>query len=270
MPNPQFNLNNEQNKVKEKMSKIKHKIAILSGKGGVGKTTVAVNLATALAESGYKVGLLDLDIHGPNIVRMLGEKHPTVEDDEMVPAEILPNLKALSIGMLVEEGKAVIWRGPLKHSAIKQFLGDTKWGELDYLIFDLPPGTGDEALSLFQTLGTSDGVIIVTTPQKVALDDVRRSIDFVHSMNQKLIGIVENMSYVKCPKCGEKIDIFGNGGGEILANEYNTELLAKIPLDPKAAKFADDGKPITLYLRETEIEEEFRKLAEKVAKIVEK
>ncbi|MBO8160756.1 MAG: Mrp/NBP35 family ATP-binding protein [Thermosipho sp. (in: Bacteria)] len=252
------------------MEKIKFKVAVLSGKGGVGKTTVAVNLATALAESGYKVGLLDLDMHGPNIVRMLGQKNPTVDEDEIVPAEILPNLKALSIGMLVEEGKAVIWRGPLKHSAIKQFLGDTKWGELDFLIFDLPPGTGDEALSLFQTLGKMDGVVMVTTPQKVAIDDVKRAIDFVHAMNQKLIGIVENMSFVRCPKCGEKIEIFGSGGGEILAKEYNVELLGQVPLDPRAAKFADEGKPITLYLRQSEIEEEFRKIAEKVAQLVEK
>ncbi|MBT1247112.1 MULTISPECIES: Mrp/NBP35 family ATP-binding protein [unclassified Thermosipho (in: thermotogales)] len=251
------------------MSKVKHKIAVLSGKGGVGKTTVAVNISTALAESGYKVGLLDLDIHGPNIARMLGEKNPSVDGEEIVPAEILPNLKALSIGMLVESGKAVIWRGPLKHSAIKQFLGDTKWGELDFLIFDLPPGTGDEALSLFQTLPDLDGVVMVTTPQKVALDDVRRAIDFVHSMNKKLIGIVENMSYVKCPKCGEKIEIFGSGGGSILAKEYNVELLGQIPLDPKAAQLADEGKPITLYMRETEVEETFRKIVEKIAQIVE-
>ena len=269
MSNPQFNLNNDMNKVKEKMGKVKHKIAVLSGKGGVGKTTVAVNLAASLASSGYKVGLLDLDIHGPNIVRMLGEKRPTVDGEEIVPPEILPNLKALSIGMLVESGKAVIWRGPLKHSAIKQFLGDTKWGELDFLIFDLPPGTGDEALSLFQTIDKLDGVVMVTTPQKVALDDVRRAIDFVHAMNKKLIGIVENMSYVRCPKCGEKIEIFGSGGGEILASEYNVELLGKIPLDPKASEFADEGKPAVLYLRESEIEEEFRKIAEKVAKAVE-
>ncbi|WP_077289251.1 Mrp/NBP35 family ATP-binding protein [Thermosipho sp. 1223] len=269
MPNPQFNLNNGDTKIKEKMSKVKHKIAVLSGKGGVGKTTVAVNISTALAESGYKVGLLDLDIHGPNIARMLGEKNPSVDGEEIVPAEILPNLKALSIGMLVESGKAVIWRGPLKHSAIKQFLGDTKWGELDFLIFDLPPGTGDEALSLFQTLPDLDGVVMVTTPQKVALDDVRRAIDFVHSMNKKLIGIVENMSYVKCPKCGEKIEIFGSGGGSILAKEYNVELLGQIPLDPKAAQLADEGKPITLYMRETEVEETFRKIVEKIAQIVE-
>ncbi|QTA38885.1 Mrp/NBP35 family ATP-binding protein [Thermosipho ferrireducens] len=251
------------------MGKIKHKIAVLSGKGGVGKTTVAVNLATALAESGYKVGLLDLDMHGPNIVRMLGSKNPTVDGEEIVPAEVLHNLKALSIGMLVEEGKAVIWRGPLKHSAIKQFLGDTKWGELDYLVFDLPPGTGDEALSLFQMIGKLDGVVMVTTPQKISLDDVRRAVSFVQTMGQKLIGIVENMSYVKCSKCDEIIEVFGSGGGEILAKEYNVPLLGKVPLDPKAAKYADEGKPITLYLRETEIEQVFRDIAEQVAKIVE-
>uniref|UniRef100_A0A7C5RIR3 Iron-sulfur cluster carrier protein n=1 Tax=Fervidobacterium thailandense TaxID=1008305 RepID=A0A7C5RIR3_9BACT len=255
-------------KISELKNHVKHFIVILSGKGGVGKTTVAVNLSTALAESGYSVGLLDLDIHGPDVVRMLGgNAYPTVgEDERIVPALVLPNLKALSISMLVEEGKPIIWRGPLKHAAIKQFLGDTDWGRLDYLIFDLPPGTGDEALSLFQILGTIDGVVIVTTPQKVALDDVRRAISFVQTMNQKVLGIVENMSYMRCKD--EVVYPFGTGGAEQLAKEFDLPILGKIPMDPKALELLDEGKPITLYYRESEIERAFRDLAESVAKAV--
>ena len=247
---------------------VKHFVAVLSGKGGVGKTTVSVDLATALSESGYNVGLLDLDIHGPDVVRMLGGNAlPSVgEDERMIPAQVLPNLKALSISMLVEEGKPIIWRGPLKHSAIKQFLEDTDWGKLDYLLFDLPPGTGDEALSLFQTLGKADGVIIVTTPQKVALDDVRRAISFVGTMNQRVLGIVENMSYMRCKD--EVIYPFGKGGADILSTEFDVPLLARIPMDPKALELLDEGKPVTLYYRESEIDLSFRALAENVVKEV--
>ncbi|MGQ9855527.1 MAG: Mrp/NBP35 family ATP-binding protein [Fervidobacterium sp.] len=264
-----FKLSEDQ-KITTLKENVKHFIAVLSGKGGVGKTTVSVNLATALAESGYNVGILDIDIHGPDIVRMLGgNATPLIDEDErIVPAEILPNLKALSISMMVEEGKPIIWRGPLKHSAIKQFLGDTNWGKLDFMIFDLPPGTGDEALSLFQTLGQIDGVIMVTTPQKVALDDVRRAIAFVHAMNQKVLGIVENMSYMRCKD--EVVYPFGKGGADALAQEYSVPVLGRIPMDPKALELLDEGKPITLYYRESEIEQAFRTLAENVAKAVEK
>ncbi|MGC8820796.1 MAG: Mrp/NBP35 family ATP-binding protein [Fervidobacterium sp.] len=262
-----FRLSEDQ-KIKTLKENVRHFIAVLSGKGGVGKTTVSVNLATALAESGYNVGILDLDIHGPDIVRMLGGNAiPSVDEDEkIVPAQIMPNLKALSISMLVEEGKPIIWRGPLKHSAIKQFLGDTNWGQLDFMIFDLPPGTGDEALSLLQTLGNIDGVVIVTTPQKVALDDVRRAIGFVHSMNQKVLGIVENMSYMRCKD--EVVYPFGKAGADILAREYGVPVLGRIPMDPQALELLDEGKPITLYYRESEIEKAFRELAENIAKVV--
>lgn len=264
-----FSLNPDQ-KIADLKEHVKHFIAVLSGKGGVGKTTVAVNLATALAESGYKIGLLDVDIHGPDIVRMLGGNPlPAVDEDEkIIPAEVLPNLKALSISMMVEEGKPIIWRGPLKHSAIKQFLGDTKWGELDFMIFDLPPGTGDEALSLFQTIGQTDGVLMVTTPQRVALDDVRRAIEFVRAMNQKVLGIVENMSYMRCKD--EIVYPFGRGGADLLAAEYGVPVLGRIPMDPKALELLDEGKPITLYYRGSEVEKAFRELAENVAKAVEK
>jgi len=262
-----FKLSEDQ-KINTLKENVKHFIAVLSGKGGVGKTTVSVNLATALAENGYNVGILDIDIHGPDIVRMLGGNAlPSVdEDDKLIPAQVLPNLKALSISMLVEEGKPIIWRGPLKHSAIKQFLGDTDWGKLDFMIFDLPPGTGDEALSLFQTIGQIDGVLIVTTPQKVALDDVRRAITFVQTMNQKVLGIVENMSYMRCKE--EIVYPFGKGGADKLAQEYNVPVLGRIPMDPKALELLDEGKPITLYYRDSEIEKAFRDLAENVAKRV--
>lgn len=254
-------------KIAQLRTSVKHFVAVLSGKGGVGKTTVAVNLSTALAENGFKVGLLDLDIHGPDVVRMLGGGRPGLTDDErLVPPLVMPNLKALSISMLVEEGRPIIWRGPLKHTAIRQFLGDTEWGELDFLIFDLPPGTGDEALSLFQLLGEIDGALIVTTPQKVALDDVRRAIAFIRTMNQKPLGIVENMSYMRC---GEEIVYpFGRGGADTLASEYGIPVLGRIPLDPKALELLDEGKPLTLYYRDTEIENAFRELAENVARVV--
>lgn len=259
----------EEDKIKTLKNNVKHFVAVLSGKGGVGKTTVSVNLATALAESGYNVGILDLDIHGPDIVRMLGGNAlPVVDDDDkIIPAQILPNLKALSISMMVEEGKPIIWRGPLKHSAIKQFLGDTNWDNLDFMIFDLPPGTGDEALSLFQTIGQTDGVLIVTTPQKVALDDVRRAISFVQTMNQKVIGLVENMSYLKCKD--EIMYPFGKGGADKLAEEFNVPVLGRIPMDPKALELLDEGKPITLYYRGSEIEKAFRELAENLVRNVE-
>lgn len=264
-----FKISDDQ-KITALKDNVKYFIAVLSGKGGVGKTTVSVNLATALAESGYNVGILDLDIHGPDIVRMLGGNAlPLIaDDDRTVPAQILPNLKALSISMMIEEGKPIIWRGPLKHSAIKQFLGDTNWGTLDFMIFDLPPGTGDEALSLFQTLGRIDGVVIVTTPQKVAIDDVRRAISFVKAMNQNVIGLVENMSYLRCKD--EIVYPFGSGGAEKLAEEFDIPVLGKIPMDPKALELLDEGKPITLYYRGSEIEKAFRDLAENVARSVEK
>lgn len=257
----------DEQKVERLRSSIRHFVAVLSGKGGVGKTTVAVNLSTALAESGFSVGLLDLDIHGPDVVRMLGGGRPSLtDDDRLVPALVLPNLKVLSLSMLVDDGKPIVWRGPLKHTAIRQFLGDTEWGDLDFLIFDLPPGTGDEALSLFQLLGKTDGALVVTTPQKVALDDVRRAISFILTMNQRPIGIVENMSYMRCG--GEVVHPFGRGGADELAREFGLPVLGRIPLDPKALELLDSGKPVTLYYRDSEIELAFRKLAENFAKAV--
>lgn len=249
-----------QKRLQENMTRIRHKIAILSGKGGVGKTTVAVNVAVALAEEGFKVALLDLDLHGPNVPRMLGiEEGPSVQEGMIVPVKYGPNMVVLSIGMLVDRDQAVAWRGPLKHSAIQQFLSDTAWGEQDFIIFDLPPGTGDEALSLMQ-LVKLDGVVLVTTPQRVALDDVMRAVHFTEEMGQQVLGFVNNMAYTICPHCGGRIDIFGKDSSSVLSELLGLECLATIPLEPKLAEFLDAGKNAIMHMRGSEVEKAFREL----------
>ncbi|AEH50151.1 Mrp/NBP35 family ATP-binding protein [Pseudothermotoga thermarum] len=260
-----MDLNERLNKVKERekritenMSKIKYKIAVLSGKGGVGKTTISVNLAVGLMEEGFLVGLLDLDLHGPNIVRMLGIKeNPTIENSLIKPPTYLKNMKVMSMAMLLEESQPLAWRGPMKHSVIQQFLADTDWGELDFLIFDLPPGTGDEALSLFQ-LVKMDGIVLVTTPQKVAIDDVSRAMNFAIEMNQKVLGLIINMSYLICPQCKTKIDLFGENAAKDFAELVGIDVLGEIPMDPAIAKLADAGKPVVSFLRGSEVEKSFR------------
>ena len=259
-------------RLKEKMERVKHKIAVMSGKGGVGKSTVSVNLAVALAEEGFNVGLLDTDLHGPNVVRMLGLNDKlSVDNGEILPAYYGTNLKVISMAFLLEEGAPVIWRGPLKTTAIEQFLADVRWGDLDFLVVDLPPGTGDEALTLFQSTSI-DGAVLVTTPQVVALDDVRRAAKFVLDMrdapmsaskNVKILGVVENMAYLRCPN-GDVVYLFGKGGGEKLAQELNVPLLAKIPMDPKAMEMMDRGMPPVSFYKETEFERSFRELAKKI------
>lgn len=229
----------------EKMCKIKHKVLVLSGKGGVGKSTVAVNLAVSLAQDGFQVGLLDVDFHGPSVTGLLkshlGETHTT--DGSLRPAEI-SGLKVLSIGMLLQKrDEAIIWRGPMKYGVIEQLLRDVEWGELDYLIIDSPPGTGDEPLSVCQLIDKPDGAVIVTTPQEVALADVRRSITFCHKLNLPVLGVVENMSGFICPKCGEQVDIFKRGGGEEMAREQDLPFLGRIPLDPLIVEAGDAGAP---------------------------
>lgn len=249
-----------QKRLQENMARIRHKIAILSGKGGVGKTTVAVNVAVALAEEGFRVALLDLDLHGPNIPRMLGiEEGPSVQEGMIVPVKYGPNMVVLSIGMLVDRDRAVAWRGPLKHSAIQQFLSDTAWGEQDFMIFDLPPGTGDEALSLMQ-LVKLDGVVLVTTPQRVALDDVMRAAHFTEEMGQLVLGFVNNMAYTICPHCGGRIEIFGKDSSNVLSELLGLECLATIPLEPKLAEFLDAGKNAIMHMRGSEVEKAFRQL----------
>ena len=227
------------------IERIRHKIVVLSGKGGVGKSTVAVNLAVSLGMEGKKVGLLDVDIHGPSVPKMLhleGTKLAS-DGDKISPADF-GGLKVMSIGFLLsDETDAIIWRGPAKAGAIRQFINEVKWGDLDYLIVDCPPGTGDEPLTVVQTLGKIDGAIVVTTPQDLAITDVKKSISFCGQLNLPVLGVIENMSGFVCPHCGETVDIFKRGGGEIMARQMRVPFLGRIPVDATVMASADDGKP---------------------------
>lgn len=237
--------NPENTRSKNRLPKIKHKIAVLSGKGGVGKSTIAVNLAVSLASAGYKVGLMDMDIHGPSIPTLLNLNNVTVHSDHdgITPIEA-GKLKVISIGFFLENSTdALIWRGPMKIGVINQFLYEVKWGALDFLVIDLPPGTGDEPLSIGQSFNDQDGAIIVTTPQEVASADVRKSINFCQKLGLPILGIIENMSGFVCPKCNEITHIFGLDGGKKLANDFNIFLLGKIPLDPAIVSACDNGVP---------------------------
>jgi len=240
----------QENRLKERMQKIKYKLIVMSGKGGVGKTTVAVNLAYELALKGNQVGILDVDIHGPNIAKMLGVENiklsGSVQGIEALP--VLPNLKAVSIAMLMpNKDQPIIWRGPLKMGAIKQFLSDVNWGDLDYLIIDSPPGTGDEPLSVCQLIPNISGAIIVTTPQDVAILDSRKSILFAKSINVPVIGIIENMSGFLCPHCKKEIELFGEGGGNKAAIDLKVPFLGSIAIDPEIVKQSDSGKPFVQF-----------------------
>lgn len=225
------------------LDRIKQKYLVMSGKGGVGKTSVSVNLALTLASKGNQVGLMDVDIHGPDIPRMLGldGQMETTRDHKLIPLKYSQNLRAISIEALMpSKDDAVIWRGPMKHSVIKQFVADVDWGELDYLIIDSPPGTGDEPLSVAQTVKDAQA-IIVTTPQEVSLADVRKSINFCKTVQMDILGLVENMSGFTCPHCGEKMDLFGSGGGEITAQKAAIPFLGRIPFDPNLVACGDSG-----------------------------
>ncbi len=236
----------EDNQIKESLDKIKNKIVVLSGKGGVGKSTVAVNIALGLSKKGYKTGILDVDLHGPSIPKMLGIEDAglTGEGEKMFPVIYNENLKAISMGFVIgDPNEAVIWRGPVKYGAIKQFIKDVAWGELDYLIIDSPPGTGDEPLSICQIV-KPDSAIVVTTPQDVALLDVRKSITFCKMVDVPVSGVVENMSGFTCPHCGETTDIFKKGGGEKMSQEMGVSFLGSIPLEERIMENGDSGKPI--------------------------
>ena len=242
---------------------IRNAVAIGSGKGGVGKSTVAVNVAVVLAQSGARVGLLDADIYGPNIPTMMGvERMAPPVDGKMIPPEAY-GVKIMSIGFLVKAEQPLIWRGPMLHSAIRQFLSDVEWGELDYLIVDLPPGTGDAGLSVAQSLPLSGGVI-VTLPQQVSLDDARRGLEMFRQLNVNLLGVVENMSYLELPD-GTRMDIFGSGGGEKLANQAGVPFIGAIPMDPSVRTGGDSGKPVVLTDPETPVALALRAIAQDIA-----
>ncbi|MCB2145363.1 MAG: Mrp/NBP35 family ATP-binding protein [Deltaproteobacteria bacterium] len=230
-------------RARQSLTRIKNKIMIMSGKGGVGKSSVSVNLAIALAEKGFKVGLMDVDVHGPDIPRMLGLKGMLTANanKRLDPMRYSDNLTAVSIESLMSnKDDAVIWRGPVKHGAIRQFIGEVEWGDLDYLIIDAPPGTGDEPLTVAQLIPDARAVI-VTTPQEIALADVRKSINFCKTVKLEILGLVENMSGYTCPHCGKSVDIFGSGGGERTAALAGLKLLGRIPFDPNMVKCGDAG-----------------------------
>lgn len=243
----------QENAITRSLGKIKNKILVMSGKGGVGKSTVSVNLALGLAQRGHKVGLMDVDIHGPDVVRMLNLKGtlepPATQGGLVPPLRYNDNLKVVSLEyMLKDRDQAIIWRGPLKIQAIRQFIADMDWGELDYLIIDAPPGTGDEPLSVAQTIPHVKAVV-VTTPQQVALADVRKSINFCKTVKVEITGVVENMSGFVCPHCNKTVDIFKSGGGEEVAREFELPFLGRIPMDPRIVVAGDDGVP---YLSSSE------------------
>jgi ATP-binding protein involved in chromosome partitioning len=235
----------EDRQIAERMSQVKIKLLVLSGKGGVGKSTVAANLARFLAATGRKVGLLDIDLHGPSIPRLMGlAHHPVlVEGDILQPVRLDHNLTVMSMGFLLSsDADPVVWRGPRKGGVIRQFLKDVAWGVLNVLVVDAPPGTGDEPLTVAQNLGRPAGAISVTTPQELAVDDVRRSITFCRRVGLPIVGIIENMAGLVCPHCGASIDLFKKGGGEALAREMQTRFLGRIPLDPAIMLASDLGQ----------------------------
>jgi ATP-binding protein involved in chromosome partitioning len=267
------NKTNIEIKISQNLTKIKHKIVVLSGKGGVGKSTISANLAIGLSDKGYKVGLLDSDIHGPSIPKILGveDKRPEVKEDGINPVKVSKNLKIMSIALLsLDKDTPVIWRGPLKMGVIKQFLGDVKWGNLDYLIIDLPPGTGDEPLSITQLIPKTTGALIVTTPQDVALVSVRKSINFVKKMNMNVIGIIENMSGFICPHCKKSINIFKTGGGLKASKDFLIPFLGKIPLDPKVVESGDSGKTFMISNKKSDTTKSFNDIIINIEKYVNK
>lgn len=259
----QKHFDEEEQRIKENVSKIKHRIAVFSGKGGVGKTTVSVNLAYGLQSEGFSTGILDADITGPNVAKMLGvNSELIVLDSKMIPFEKY-GAKMISIASLIKSGQPVIWRGPMRSKVINQFLADVEWGELDYLIADLPPGTGDEILTISQQM-KPDCAIVVTTPQEVSVIDAERAINMAKQLNIPFIGVVENMSGFVCPHCSAVIELFGAGGGEKLASKYNVPFLGSIPIDIDARILGDKGKPIVLEKPECEVTNAFKSIANKL------
>ncbi len=264
----------KEQRIKTRMVKIKHKIVILSGKGGVGKSTIAANLAIALAWKGRPslVGILDADITGPSIPKILGARQQKLESakQELLPALGPLGIKIISMDFLLKSDETpVIWRGPLKSMAIREFLADVAWRNLDFLIIDLPPGTGDEALSVIQEIPDIDGVVIVTIPSEVSQIVVKKAVSFTRQLNKPVIGVLENMSGLICPKCGEQIEVFQTGGGQKVANDLNVSFLGRIPLDPRICEDSDRGRPFIVKHPDSPAAKTFMKITDKIEHFVE-
>lgn len=256
-------------KVSLTLSRIKNRLLVFSGKGGVGKSTVAANLAMAFARKGKKVGLLDVDIHGPNLPKMLGveDKRLDVSGAGIKPVEVTKNLKLVSMSFLLQDPNLpVIWRGPMKMKAIQQFLGDVKWEDLDWLVIDSPPGTGDEPLSVAQLIPAT-GAVVVTTPQEVSLMDSRKAVAFARKLDLRILGIIENMSGMVCPHCGKTINIFKEGGGQRAAQELGVPFLGKIPLEPEIVSLGDEGKAFIDSLPDAKASKAFMEVVDNIVKI---
>ncbi|TXT60794.1 MAG: Iron-sulfur cluster carrier protein [Promethearchaeota archaeon] len=255
--------------IEENMDKIKNKLVIISGKGGVGKTTVAVNLAMSLASVGLRVGILDVDITGPNVTKMLGvstETKPRVDPEKKLfyPVEGPLNSKVMSMAFLTENTDTpVIWRGPMKMSAVRQFLGDALWGDLDYLVIDLPPGTSDETLDILQLI-PDENVIVISTPQEVALMDARKTINMAQIMERNVLGIIENMAGLKCPHCGKHIDLYPSGGAKKAAEDFNIEYLGDVPFETSVSEQGDQGLPFVLKYPDSESTKAFKDIVKKI------
>ncbi|MBW1835779.1 MAG: Mrp/NBP35 family ATP-binding protein [Deltaproteobacteria bacterium] len=255
--------------VKVSLQKIKHKFMIMSGKGGVGKTSMSVNLALGLAKKGFKVGIMDVDMHGPDIPRMLGLEGmlDLSENQKLRPMRYSENLSAVSIEALTQnKDDAIIWRGPIKYSAIRQFIADVEWGEIDYLIIDSPPGTGDEPLTIAQIISDAKA-IIVTTPQEVALADVRKSINFCKTVKMEIFGLIENMSGFACPHCGEMVDLFGSGGGEKTAVAMGVNFLGRIPFDQNVVACGDAGISYQEKYADSPVTKVFEDITERMSRL---
>ena len=256
--------------VKSSLDKIKNKIVVMSGKGGVGKTSTSVNLSIALAKKGHNVGIMDVDLHGPDVPRMLGlDGMPEVNQNrKLSPMNYSDNLKAISIESFTPgKDDAIIWRGPLKFSAIRQFIADVDWGNLDFLVIDSPPGTGDEPLTVAQNIADAKAVI-VTTPQEVALADVRKSINFCKTVNMEIFGLVENMSGLSCPHCNQMIELFGSGGGERTAKEMGIQFLGSIPFDPQVVACGDSGTSYQEAHTDSAVTKAFAVVADKLSQLI--
>lgn len=258
--------------IKSNLAKIKHKIFVLSGKGGVGKSSVSANLAASLAKRGYKTGLMDVDVHGPSIAQMFGmtDLLDIAPDNKLLlPKQINENLSVVSVQALMQDkDQAIIWRGPAKTGMIKQFVGSVAWGDLDYLVIDAPPGTGDEPLTVVQTIPEAKGVI-VTTPQEVALADIRKSISFCKTVKMETLGVLENMAGFTCPHCNQHIDLFKSGGGEKTAKAQGLNFLGSIPFDTRVVESGDEGVPVMMYEAPGPFKDAFDKVVENILKQLE-